>query len=124
MRGFFKLRPRIFPNFCNTEHYHCGIAYVTSDQAHRGLRDSIVAKRKGKLLKQRMLRKEVNQSQINNLQKWGETEIISLTNRPQLCSVIQTRLVSLIKKRTAFYMEAKYVTYEIFSDLNSCIWCL
>jgi putative transposase len=74
----------------NTEHYHCGIEYVTPDQAHRGLRDSIVAKRKDKLLKQRMLRKEVNQSQINNLPKWDKTEIISLTNRPQLCSVIQT----------------------------------
>lgn len=72
----------------NIKHYHCGIDYVTPDQAHRRLRNPIVAERKNKLFEQQMLRKEVNQNQINNLPKWTKSEIISLTNRPSSYSVI------------------------------------
>jgi len=46
----------------NTEHYHCGIDYVTPDQCHRGLRDKIVSQRRAHLANQRNLRKEVNRS--------------------------------------------------------------
>jgi len=46
----------------NTEHYHCGIDYVTPDQCHRGLRYIIVSQRRANLANQRNLRKEVNRS--------------------------------------------------------------
>lgn len=48
----------------NTEHYHCGIDYVTPDQCHRGLKEIIVSTRRQKLLRQMLLRKEVNSSII------------------------------------------------------------
>ncbi len=44
----------------NKEHYHSAINYVTPQQCHQGLRDSIVARRNQNLEKQRRLRKEVN----------------------------------------------------------------
>ena len=44
----------------NTEHLHSAIDYVTPEQCHNGLRDSIVAERKAKLEKQRYLRRQVN----------------------------------------------------------------
>jgi len=44
----------------NFEHYHSKIDYVTPDQCHRGLRDTIVSSRNQKLQQQRQLRKEVN----------------------------------------------------------------
>ncbi len=50
---------RYFPWY-NTEHYHSGIDYVTPQQCHQGLRESIVARRRQNLEKQRRLRKEVN----------------------------------------------------------------
>ena len=50
---------RYFPWY-NTEHYHSGIDYVTPQQCHQGLRESIVAHRNQNLEKQRRLRKEVN----------------------------------------------------------------
>jgi putative transposase len=50
---------RYFPWY-NTEHYHSGIDYVTPQQCHQGLRESIVARRNQNLEKQRRLRKEVN----------------------------------------------------------------
>ena len=50
---------RYFPWY-NTEHYHSGIEYVTPQQCHQGLRESIVARRNQNLEKQRRLRKEVN----------------------------------------------------------------
>jgi putative transposase len=46
----------------NTEHYHCGIDYVTPDQCHRGLKDIIVSRRRANLVNQQNLRKEVNRS--------------------------------------------------------------
>ena len=36
----------------NSEHYHCGINYVTPDQCHRGLRDQIVSQRRASLARQ------------------------------------------------------------------------
>lgn len=47
----------------DTEHYHSGIDYVTPQQAHDGLRPSIVAQRRVKQLAQRRRRREENQKQ-------------------------------------------------------------
>ena len=44
----------------NTEHLHSAIDYVTPEQCHNGLRDRIVAERKAKHEKQRLLRRQVN----------------------------------------------------------------
>ena len=48
----------------NQEHYHSGIAYVTPDQAHRGLKDRIVAQRQEQRLAQRRRRREVNLEEV------------------------------------------------------------
>ena len=45
----------------DTEHYHSGIDYVTPQQAHDGLRPSIVEQRRTKKLAQRRRRREENQ---------------------------------------------------------------
>ncbi len=50
----------------NTEHYHSGIDYVTPQQAHQGLREQIVARRKAQLEHQRERRKMKNTSLTNN----------------------------------------------------------
>jgi hypothetical protein len=47
----------------DTEHYHSGIDYVTPQQAHDGLRPTIVAQRRVKKLAQRRRRREENQKQ-------------------------------------------------------------
>ncbi len=52
---------RYFPWY-STEHYHSRIDYVTPEQCHRGLRETIVVQRKARLNNQRQLRKEVNRS--------------------------------------------------------------
>jgi transposase InsO family protein len=70
----------------NTEHYHCGIDYVTPDQCHRGLRDKIVSQRRANLAKQRNLRKEVNQS-ISALTNYS-TNIYNDQTNLMTCSVI------------------------------------
>jgi putative transposase len=44
----------------NTEHYYPRIDYVTPDQCHQGLKESIVCFRRQRLEKQRQLRKGVN----------------------------------------------------------------
>lgn len=44
----------------NQEHYHSGIDYVTPDQAHRGLRDRIIARRQEQRLAHVRRRREVN----------------------------------------------------------------
>jgi transposase InsO family protein len=46
----------------NQEHYHSGIDYVTPEQAHQGLREVIVEKRKQQLKAQRQRRRRINQS--------------------------------------------------------------
>lgn len=39
----------LFFAWCNIEHYHCGIDYVTPDQCHPGLKDGIVSQPKANL---------------------------------------------------------------------------
>jgi putative transposase len=46
----------------NGDHYHSGIDYVTPDQAHKGLRQEIVAQRRKKKTAQRRRRREENQN--------------------------------------------------------------
>jgi putative transposase len=70
----------------NTEHYHCGIDYVTPDQCHRGLRDKIVSERRANLAHQRNLRREVNRS-ISTLTNYAENIYNDQTNL-MTCSVI------------------------------------
>jgi putative transposase len=70
----------------NTEHYHCGIDYVTPDQCHRGLKDIIVSQRKANLAHQRNLRKEVNRS-ISVLTYYA-TNIYNDPTNLLTCSVI------------------------------------
>ena len=71
----------------NTEHLHSGIDYVTPDQCQRGLRENIVAKRKAKLKKQRLQRKEVNRLQQSVLTNDPITLIVN-PNTPTFCSVM------------------------------------
>jgi len=70
----------------NTEHYHCGIDYVTPDQCHRGLKDKIVSQRRANLANQRNLRKEVNRS-ISVLTNYS-TNIYNDPTNLIACSVI------------------------------------
>ena len=53
----------------DTEHYHSGIDYVTPQQAHDGLRPSIVEQRRLKKLAQRRRRREANQKQKSGPQE-------------------------------------------------------
>jgi transposase InsO family protein len=53
----------------DTEHYHSGIDYVTPQQAHDGLRPSIVEQRRIKKLAQRRRRREENQKQKTGIGK-------------------------------------------------------
>ena len=46
----------------NTEHFHSGIDYVTPEQCHQGLRETIVNRRQQQMKKQRAKRKEVNRA--------------------------------------------------------------
>lgn len=71
----------------NTEHYHSRIDYVTPDQCHRGLTDSIVSFRRQSLEKQRQLRKEVNR--LNRIPLTSDT-VDRMLNPNQIitCSVI------------------------------------
>jgi len=83
-----------FDNFFvwyNMEHYHSGIEYVTPEQCHEGLRESIVANRKQKQLLWRQMRKEVNLERRtkvdrtvrrweNNLNSVGSLECNSFLN--------------------------------------------
>ena len=71
----------------NTEHLHSGIDYVTPEQCHQGLRDSIVADRKQKLNNQRNLRKEANRFQKSILTKNSMNSIINPDPIP-FCSVM------------------------------------
>ena len=53
----------------DTEHYHSGIDYVTPQQAHQGLRETIVRQRHLKKLAQRRRRREENLKQKTGIQK-------------------------------------------------------
>ncbi len=71
----------------NLDHYHSRIDYVTPDQCHRGLRDSIVSFRRQRLEKQRQFRKEVNRLSQMPL---TTDEVNGMLNPNQIspCSVI------------------------------------
>ncbi len=71
----------------NSGHLHSGIDYVTPDQCHQGLREIIVAHRKLKHEKQRLLRKEVNRSKQNLLTNDPITLIVN-PNQIAICSVM------------------------------------
>ncbi len=77
---------RYFPLY-NTEHYHSGIEYVTPQQCHQGLRESIVARRNQNLEKQRRLRKEVNRLKQKLLTDDPLNLIVNL-NQATPCSVM------------------------------------
>jgi putative transposase len=53
----------------DTEHYHSGIDYVTPQQAHQGLRQTIVEQRRVKKLAQRRRRRAENQKQKTGKRK-------------------------------------------------------
>jgi len=71
----------------NKEHLHSGIDFVTPDQCHKGLRQIIVTRRKEKLKKQRLHRKEVNRISQNVLTKNMENLMINI-NPMSTCSVM------------------------------------
>ena len=58
----------------DTEHYHSGIDYVTPQQAHQGLRQKIVDRRRVKRLSQRCRRREENQKRITGKRKPTKTK--------------------------------------------------
>jgi hypothetical protein len=47
--------------WCDTEHCHPGIDFVTPEQAHNGLRQAIVEERRAQAFSQRRRRREENQ---------------------------------------------------------------
>jgi transposase InsO family protein len=71
----------------NTAHLHSGIDYVTPEQCHQGLKQSIVARRREQLEKQRQLRKEVNRLKQN---AWNDELLFPIinSNLSMPCSVI------------------------------------
>ena len=74
-------------NWYNKAHLHSGIDYVTPDQCHKGLRESIVSRRRVKLKKQRAYRKEVNRTS----QKVLTSDLVNLRlkiNPISTCSVM------------------------------------
>ena len=77
---------RYFPWY-NTEHYHSGIDYVTPEQCHQGLKESIVHSRNQNLEKQRQLRKEVNRLKQKLLTD-DPLELIVNPNQTIPCSVM------------------------------------
>lgn len=61
----------------DTEHYHSGIDYVTPQQAHDGLRPSIVEQRRVKKLAQRRRRREENQKQKTGTRKTNKHQTMT-----------------------------------------------
>ena len=76
-----------FFQWYNREHLHSGIDYVTPDQCHNGLRETIVTRRKENFKQQRHLRKEVNRQYQNSLTMNPENLILNL-NHFTACSVM------------------------------------
>ena len=64
----------------DTEHYHSGIDYVTPQQAHAGLRPSLVEQRRLKKLAQRRRRREENQKQQTGTRKTNNQNITMPTD--------------------------------------------
>jgi len=77
---------RYFPWY-NKEHVHSGIDYVTPEQCHKGLKESIVSRRKENLKRQRHLRKEVNRLYQNALTN-NPANLIVNVNQIADCSVM------------------------------------
>jgi transposase InsO family protein len=75
-----------FFTWYNHEHYHSGIDYVTPNQCHQGLKNSIVAKRKATRKNQQNFRKEVNR--ITTLLKNPSTTFYDDPVTLMTCSVI------------------------------------
>jgi len=71
----------------NKEHLHSGIDYVTPEQCHQGLKETIVSHRKEKLKKQRAYRKEVNRVSQNVLTMNLDNLILNI-NPISTCSVM------------------------------------
>ena len=88
---------RYFPCY-NTEHYHSGIEYVTPQQCHQGLQESIVHRRNQNFKKQRQLRKEVNRLNRKRLTDDTLNRIIN-PNQTISCSVMNHLVESLFQKR-------------------------
>jgi putative transposase len=73
----------------NKEHLHSGIDYVTPEQCHNGLMESIVSRRKENFKQQQHLRKEVNRLYQNALTTNPEKMIVNL-NHFTACSVMRS----------------------------------
>jgi putative transposase len=71
----------------NKEHLHSAIDFVTPDQCHTSLRQNIVTRRKEKLKKQRLQRKEVNRLSQNVLTNNMENLVFKINPIPT-CSVM------------------------------------
>jgi len=71
----------------NKEHLHSGIDFVTPEQCHNGLKESIVSRRKEKLKNQQSHRKEVNRLSQNVLTN-NPLDLILNTNPVSTCSVM------------------------------------
>jgi len=77
---------RYFPWY-NKEHLHSGIDYVTPEQCHNGLKESIVSRRKENFKQQQHVRKEVNRFYQNALTSNPENLIVN-QNHFTACSVM------------------------------------
>jgi len=77
---------RYFPWY-NKEHLHSGIDYVTPEQCHNGLKESIVSRRKENFKQQQHVRKEVNRFYQNALTSNPENLIVNV-NQINACSVM------------------------------------
>jgi hypothetical protein len=71
----------------NKEHLHSGIDFVTPEQCHKGSKESIVARRREKLNRQRHFRKEVNRLYQNPLTT-NPVNLIVKPNQIFPCSVM------------------------------------
>jgi transposase InsO family protein len=72
----------------NEQHYHSGIDYVTPDQAHQGLRESIVQERNRKLSQHRQWRKNVNSGLVMDPQE-VQKQLLKPINQSEPCSIIR-----------------------------------
>lgn len=77
---------RFFPWY-NKEHLHSGIDYVTPEQCHKGLKETIVSRRKENFKQQQHIRKEVNRLYQNALTMNPKNLIVNL-NQFTACSVM------------------------------------
>lgn len=78
---------KLYFNWYDKEHLHSGIDYVTPEQCHYGLRETIVSRRKEHLKQQQLFRKEVNRLNQNALTINAENLILNL-NHLTACSVM------------------------------------